>query len=66
MLSQRYLELVYCTERISRDDKRDAIDDKALPVLGRLNIDPGQRCVRATRFEATYQNYRQNRRRRAA
>ncbi len=61
-----YLELVDCTGRISRDDKRGAIDDKALPILERLNIDPGQWCVRATRFEATYQNYRQSRRRRAA
>lgn len=61
-----YLELVDCTGRISRDDKRGAIDEKALPILERLNIDPGQWCERATRFEATYQDYRQSRRRRAA
>ncbi|MGO1502964.1 MAG: transposase [Marinobacter sp.] len=61
-----YLELVDCTGRISRNDKRGAIDENALPILERLNIDPGQWCERATRFEATYQNYRQSRRPRAA
>ncbi len=61
-----YLELVDCTGRISRDDKRGAIDEKALPILERLNLDPGQWCERATRFEETYQDYRKSRRRRAA
>src|SRR5690606_41190510 len=31
-----YLELVDCTGRISRSDKRGAIDEKALPILERL------------------------------
>ena len=61
-----YLELVDCTGRISRDDKRGAIDEKALPILEQLNLDPGRWCERATRFEDTYQDYRQRRRRQAA
>jgi hypothetical protein len=61
-----YRELVDCTGRISRDDKRGAIDEKVLPILERLNLDPGRWCERATRFEDTYQDYRQSRRRRAA
>tara|TARA_R110001599_G_scaffold348130_1_gene575067 strand:+ start:272 stop:535 length:264 start_codon:yes stop_codon:yes gene_type:complete len=60
-----YLELVDCTGQISRDDKHGTIDDKALPILEQLNIDPGQWCLRAKRFEATDQNYRQNQRWRA-
>jgi hypothetical protein len=60
-----YLELVDCTGRISRCDKRGAIDEKALPILERLNLDPGRWCERATRFEATYQDYRKERRRAA-
>jgi hypothetical protein len=55
-----YLELVDCTGRISRDHNRGEIDDKALPILERLNIDPGQWCERVTRFSTTYQDYRQN------
>ncbi|MDS1309436.1 hypothetical protein [Marinobacter xiaoshiensis] len=35
-----YLELVDCTGRISRNDKRGAISEKALPILERLNLDP--------------------------
>ncbi len=61
-----YLELVDCTGRISQNDKRGAIDEKALPILELLNLDPGQWCERATRFEETYQDYRKSRRRRAA
>ena len=61
-----YLELVDCTGRISRDNKRGAIDEKALPILERLNLDPGRWCEQATRFEDTYQDYRQSRRRGAA
>lgn len=57
-----YLELVDCTGRISRSDKRGAIDENALPILERLNLDPGRWCERATRFEDTYQDYRQSRR----
>ncbi|WP_246123273.1 hypothetical protein [Marinobacter maritimus] len=60
-----YLELVHRTGRISREDKHGAINNKALPILERLNIDPDPWCVRATRFETTYQNYRQKRRRAA-
>jgi len=60
-----YLELVDCTGRISRSDKRGVIDEKALPILERLNLDPGRWCERATRFEATYQDYRKERRRAA-
>jgi len=37
-----HLGLVDCTGRISPADKRGAIDEKALPILERLNIDPGQ------------------------
>ena len=53
-----YLELVDCTGRISRNDKRGAIDEKALPNLERLNLDPGRRCHQATAFEKSYQDYR--------
>ena len=61
-----YLELVDCTGRISRDDKRGAIDEKTLPILERLNLVPGRWCERAKKFEDTYQDYLQSRRRRAA
>jgi hypothetical protein len=60
-----YLELVDCTGRISRNDKRGVINENALPILERLNLDPGRWCERATRFEATYQDYRKERRRAA-
>ena len=53
-----YLELVDCTGRISRNDKRGAIDDKALPILERLSLDPERWCHRATAFEDSYQDYR--------
>lgn len=53
-----YLELVDCTGRISRDDKRGSIAENALPILERLNLDPNRWCQRATAFEATYQEYR--------
>ncbi|MCL1477825.1 MAG: transposase [Marinobacter sp.] len=53
-----YLELVDCTGRISRNDKRGAIAKTALPILQRLNLDPGRWCERATQFETTYQQYR--------
>ena len=43
-----YLELVDCTGRISRDNKRGTIDEKALPILERLNLDPDRWCERAT------------------
>jgi len=39
-----YLELVDCTGRISRSDKRGAIDENALPILERLNLDPERTC----------------------
>ena len=62
-----YLELVDCTGRISRSDKRGAIDENALPILERLNLDPERWCHRATAFEDSYQDYRNpGRRRRAA
>ncbi|MGP9833630.1 hypothetical protein [Marinobacter sp. NSM] len=62
-----YLELVDCTGRISRSDKRGAIDEKALPILERLNLDPERWCHRGTAFEDSYQDYRNPcRRRRAA
>ena len=62
-----YLELVDCTGRISRSDKRGAIDESALPILERLNLDPERWCHRATAFEDGYQDYRNpGRRRRAA
>ena len=60
-----YLELVDCTGRISRDDKRGAIADSALPILERLNLNPERWCERATAFEATYLDYRKERRRAA-
>lgn len=53
-----YLELVDCTGRINRDDKRGAISESALPILERLHLDPDRWCQRATAFEATYQKYR--------
>ena len=53
-----YLELIDCTGRISRNDKRGAIEEKALPILERLNLDPGRWCHRATAFEDSYQDYR--------
>ncbi|MFW0778497.1 MAG: hypothetical protein ACN2B6_12350, partial [Rickettsiales bacterium] len=61
-----YLELVDCTGRISRSDKRGAIDEKALPILERLNLDPERWCRRATAFEDSYQDYRNPGRRRQA
>ena len=62
-----YLELVDCTGRISRSDKRGCIDENALPILERLNLDPERWCHRATAFESSYQDYRDpGRRRRAA
>jgi len=53
-----YLELVDCTGRISRNDKRGAIDDKTLPILERLSLDLERWCYRATAFEDSYQDYR--------
>ncbi|WP_227501121.1 transposase [Marinobacter sp. C1S70] len=61
-----YLELVDCTGRISRSGKRGAIDEKALPILERLNLDPERWCHRATAFEGSYQDYRNPGRRRQA
>jgi len=61
-----YLELVDCTGRISRDDKRGAIDENALPILERLNLDPERWCHRAMAFEDSYQDYRNPGRRRVA
>ncbi len=58
-----YLELVDTTGRITRDEKRGAIDASALPILERLNLDPERWCECATAFEDTFQNYRQQRRR---
>lgn len=60
-----YLELVDCTGRISRSDKRGAIDEKALPILERLNLDPERWRERATAFEANYRDYRKEHRRAA-
>jgi hypothetical protein len=59
-------DLTPATGRISRDDKRGAINEKALPILERLNLDPDRWCKRVTRFEDTYQDYRQRRRQQAA
>jgi len=64
--SEDYLELVDCSGRICRAGKRGGIDEEALPILGRQNLDQAWRCERATRFEETYQDYRQRRRRRTA
>jgi len=61
-----YLELVDCTGRISRSDKRGTIDENALPILERLNLDPERWCHRATAFEDSYQDYRNPGRRRQA
>jgi hypothetical protein len=61
-----YLTLVDCTGRISRKDKRGAIDESMLPILKRLNLDPERWCVRATQFESTYSDYRSRHRQRAA
>jgi hypothetical protein len=61
-----YLTLVDCTGRISRKDKRGAIDETMLPILKRLNLDPERWCVRATQFESTYNDYRSSHRQRAA
>lgn len=60
-----YLELVDSTGRISRDDKRGAIDERALPILERLSLDPDRWCERAIAFEATYADYRKEYRRAA-
>ena len=60
-----YLELVDSTGRISRDDKRGAIDERALPILERLSLDPDRWCERATALEATYAAYRKEYRRAA-
>ena len=35
-----YLELVDCTGRISREDKKGAIPDKLMPILFRLHLTP--------------------------
>ncbi|WP_303292790.1 hypothetical protein [Marinobacter sp. ST-43] len=61
-----YLELVDCTGRISRSNKRGCIDENALPILERLNLDPERWCHRATAFEGSYQDYRNPGRRRQA
>lgn len=58
-----YLELVDCTGRISRNVKRGAIEENALPILERFNLDHDRCCERATVFETTCQHYRQERRR---
>lgn len=62
---QDYLELVDSTGRITRDDKRGAIDPTALSILERLELDPERWYERATAFEETYLDYRQPRRRAA-
>jgi hypothetical protein len=60
-----YLTLVDCTGRIAREDKRGTIEENMLPILKRLNLDPGRCCERATQFETTYNDYRCRRRRAA-
>src|SRR5699024_8371225 len=53
-----YLKLLDCTGRINRNNKRGTIDKRALPILDRLNLDPGRWCQRATNFEDSYQDFR--------
>jgi len=60
-----YLTLVDETGRITRKGKRGAIAPNLLPILARLNLDPDRWCERATAFEATYGDYRKERRRAA-
>ena len=62
---QDYLKLVDSTGRITRDDKRGAIDPETLPILKRLNLDPERWYERAIAFEETYLDYREPRRRAA-
>jgi REP element-mobilizing transposase RayT len=60
-----YLTLVDETGRITRKGKRGAIAPNLSPILARLNLDPDRWCERATAFEATYGDYRKERRRAA-
>lgn len=53
-----YLKLLDSTGRLSRSAKRGSIDKRALPILERLNLDPGRWCQRATDFEDSYQDFR--------
>lgn len=53
-----YLKLLDCTGRINRNNKRGTIDKRALPILDRLNLDPGRWCQRAINFEDSYQDFR--------
>ncbi|NWN91369.1 transposase [Marinobacter adhaerens] len=53
-----YLKLLDSTGRLSRSAKRGSIDKRALPILERLNLDPGRWCQRATGFEDSYQDFR--------
>lgn len=61
-----YLELVNCTGRVSRSDKCGTIDETALQILERLNLDLEEWCHRATVLEGSYPDYWNPRRRRRA
>ena len=49
-----YLELVDCTGRIVRNDKRGLIDKDLPPILTRLNVSPQQWHLNTTQFEAIH------------
>ena len=52
-----YLELVDCTGRIIRDDKRGCISEKADNILSRLNIDEEQWLEMTQHFELQFKNF---------
>ena len=52
-----YLELVDCTGRIIRNDKRGYISDKAETILTRLNLEEDQWLEMTQHFEQQFKNF---------
>ncbi|MCP4877913.1 MAG: transposase [Gammaproteobacteria bacterium] len=51
---QDYLELVDCTGRVIRNNKRGFVDNELPPILTRLEISPRQWVINTTRFETIH------------
>ncbi|MBL1274983.1 MAG: hypothetical protein COB30_002750 [Ectothiorhodospiraceae bacterium] len=49
-----YLELVDCTDRILREDKRGAIPENTPPILNRLNIESKHWLYLTKNFESPF------------
>jgi len=49
-----YVDLVDCTERIAREDKRGSIPANLPNILDRLHLEPGHWCYLTRHFESRF------------